>query len=574
MLSLNTERSKGTTGDSLELTDVLKNGTLSTLANEDICEKNDSSTSGSRETVGRAKDDTNYPKGAKMFLIVVSLCLAVFLMALDNSVITTAIPKITDDFGSVLDVGWYGSAYLLTTASLQLIFGKIYTFWSIKLVFLSTIAVFELGSLICAVAPSSTAFIVGRAIAGSGSAGIFSGALLIITHTSPLAKRPTYIGLAGGMYGIASVAGPIIGGVLTDNVSWRWCFYINLPLGGVTALAIWLILKDPQRDVPTLQTWMDRIRVLDPIGTLIFLPAMVCLLLTLQWGGSKYSWNDGRIIALLVLSGVLIIAFLLIQLRLQEAATVPPRIFRNRSVWAGCLYGFCTSSAFFLVIYYIPIWFQAIQGVSAIESGIRNLPMMISTILMSIMVGGLVTALGYYTPFMIAAAILSSVGAGLLSTFAVHTSSGKWIGYQILFGIGYSLGSRQPLVAVQAALETKDIPIGTSIIMFLQTLGGMIFVSIGNSIFTNSLVNSLAHNVPSVNPTIITTTGATDIKNIVSAEELPKVLIAYNHALDQAFLAAAAMAALSVFGSVLVPWLSVKQNYHEVDEPVNETTSK
>jgi hypothetical protein len=339
-------------------------------------------------------------------------------------------------------------------------------------------------------------------------------------------------------------------------------------------LIIFLILKDPQRDVPKLHTWIDRLWALDPIGTLFFLPAMVCLLLALQWGGTTYSWSNGRIIALLVLFGVLTIAFLLVQVRLKEAATVPPRIFANRSVWAGCLYGFCTGGAFFLIIYYVPIWFQAIQGVSAIQSGIRNLPMMISTILMSIVVGGLVTALGYYTPFMIAAAILSSVGAGLLSTFDVHTPASKWIGYQILFGIGYGLGSRQPLVAVQAALKTEDIPVGTSVVMFLQTLGGTIFVSIGNSIFTNSIVSSLEQNVPSVNPATITAAGASDIQSIVSAEDLPQVLVAYNHALNQAFLAAASMAALSVFGSVLVPWMSVKKNHAKVEEPTEEASCK
>lgn len=339
-------------------------------------------------------------------------------------------------------------------------------------------------------------------------------------------------------------------------------------------MVIFFILQDPQRDVPKLQTWIERLRALDPIGTLFFMPAMVCLLLALQWGGTEYSWSNGRIIALLVLFGILTIAFLLMQVRLKEGATVPPRIFANRSVWAGCLYGFCTGAAFFLIIYYVPIWFQAIQGVSAIESGIRNLPMMISTIIMSIVVGGLVTALGYYTPFMIAAAVLSSVGAGLLSTFDVHTPSSKWIGYQILFGIGYGLGSRQPLVAVQAALQTKDIPIGTSVVMFLQTLGGTIFVSIGNSIFTNSLVSSLERNVPSVNPATITAAGASDIKSIVSAEDLPQVLAAYNHALTQAFLAAASMAALSIFGSILAPWMSVKKNYTKVDEPAEEADRK
>ena len=172
-----------------------------------------------------------YPSGLKLTTIMVGLCLAVFLVALDNTIITTCIPRITDAFHALNDVGWYGSAYLLTTCAFQLLFGKLYTHLDIKMVFLSAIAVFEIGSLICGVAPTSTALIVGRAIAGLGAAGIFSGSLIIIAHSVSLEKRPVYTSIVTGMYGIASVAGPLMGGALTDNVSWRWCFYINLPIG-------------------------------------------------------------------------------------------------------------------------------------------------------------------------------------------------------------------------------------------------------------------------------------------------------------------------------------------------------
>jgi MFS family permease len=148
-------------------------------------------------------------------------------MAVDNSIIATAIPEITNEFKSLPDVGWYGSAYLLTTAALQLLFGRFYTFFSIKLIYLIAIFIFELGSLICAVAQNSVTLIVGRAVAGVGSAAVFSGALIILAYSVPLEKRPIYSGMIGSMYGIASVSGPLLGGVFTDKVSWRWCFYIK-----------------------------------------------------------------------------------------------------------------------------------------------------------------------------------------------------------------------------------------------------------------------------------------------------------------------------------------------------------
>ncbi|KAJ6180746.1 hypothetical protein N7519_011207 [Penicillium mononematosum] len=186
-----------------------------------------------------------YPKGPQLALITLALCLGVFLVALDNSIIATAIPKITVQFHSLEDVGWYGSAYLLTTASLQLLFGKFYTFFNVKWTYLFAIGLFELGSLICGVANSSLTLIMGRAVAGIGSAGIFSGSLIIVAHSVALKRRPLYNSCIGGMFGISSVAGPLLGGVFTDKVTWRWCFYINLPIGAVTVLVITIFFTAP-----------------------------------------------------------------------------------------------------------------------------------------------------------------------------------------------------------------------------------------------------------------------------------------------------------------------------------------
>lgn len=503
------------------------------------------------------EDGTDYPQGIKLGFITLALCLCVFLMALDNSIIATAIPKITDQFHSLGDVGWYGSAYLLTTAALQLLFGKFYTFFSIKWVYLITIAIFELGSLICAVAPNSVALIVGRAIAGVGSAGIFSGSLIILAYSVPLEKRPMYTGLIGSMYGIASVAGPLLGGAFTDKVTWRWCFYINLPIGAITIGVIMLFFPDPVRKANN-ETWRQRFKQFDPYGTVVFMPAIICLLLALQWGGTTYEWKSWRIILLFVFFAVLIIIFIFVQYKQQDNATVPPRIIFKRSVWASGFFSFSVGAAFLGAVYYLPIWFQAVKGASAVKSGIMNLPMLIACVLMSVVAGILVTMVGYYTPMMIVGSVFTAIGFGLLTLLTPGTSSAKWIGYQIIAGAGVGLGMQQPLMAVQTVLDIKDVPTGTSIIVFLQTLGGALFVSIAQNVFSNKLVQYVGEYVPGLDPNVVLATGATSIQSTIPKDMLPGVTLAYNDALTSTFVVFTAMASVSILGSVFVEWKSVK----------------
>ncbi|OAA76660.1 DHA14-like major facilitator [Akanthomyces lecanii RCEF 1005] len=495
----------------------------------------------------------------QLALVMLALCLAVFCQALDTTIIATAIPSITTEFNSLDDVGWYGSSYLLANCSFLLLYGKLYNLFPVHWVFLVALGIFELGSLVCGVTPTSVGLIIGRAIQGIGAGGILSGATLIIAALFPLDKRPMYQGSLGSMYALASVAGPLLGGVITEYVTWRLCFYINLPIGLVAAVIIVAFtrgLKAP--DSPTL-SFREKVMSLDPFGILLFLPMIICLLLAIMWGGSTYPWSNARIIVLFVLGGLLLIGFVWLQVHESDRAMVPLSVARDRTVWASCVFSFFLFGSLLVLTYYLPIWFQAIKGSTASESGIRILPLLLGSVVLSLVGGVLVSVNGYYTWLCILSSVLVSVGSGLMTTFKPSSGIGKWIGYQAIYGAGIGFGMQQPLIAIQAALPEKQVAEGTSLIIFIQTFGGAILLSVGQSLFTNSLVRNVAKADLPLDPSSLLSGGATNLDRLIAPEYLEQLREAYNDAIIEAFYAAVATAALSLIGSVFMPWFSVKK---------------
>ncbi|KAF4772788.1 MFS general substrate transporter [Colletotrichum scovillei] len=510
-----------------------------------------------RHSSAALSEEPEYPGSAQVAVIMACILSAIFLMSLDRTIIATAIPRMTDEFHSIQDIGWYGSAFMVTTCCFQLLWGKVYTFYPAKYVFLALFGIFEIGSAICGAAPSSLVFIIGRAIAGMGSAGILSGAIVLMMGAVPLAKRPLYNGFFSAVLGTSSVVGPLLGGAFTSRVTWRWCFFINLPIGGAAMVVIFFALKPSPAAVPGL-TVRQQLQKLDLLGELFLFPSLICLLLALQWGGITYDWNSWRVILLLVMFAVCLIVFIVVEVLRQENATIQLEVIKNRTVVSAMWYMFCLASTMLLLIYYLPIWFQVIKGKSAVDSGVATLPFVISLVVASTLSGQLVGRLGYYTPFTMLSSVLMPVGAGLLSTFKVNTGSGSWIGFQIILGFGIGLGLQHGPIAVQTVLQRKHIPMAVSLVFFCQQLGGAIFVSVGQNVLNSKLIEGLTDAVKDLDPQTIVNTGATALRDILPAADLPTVLVKYNEAIRWVFIVGTVTASLSALGSFTLEWKSVK----------------
>lgn len=293
------------------------------------------------------------------------------------------------------------------------------------------VAVFESGSIVCATAPTSNALIIGRAIAAIGGAGIAPGAFVLISIFVPLRSRPKYIGGLGSMFGLASIIGPVTSGYLTA-VTWRWCFWINVPIGAMSFVLLLALTPKSPPPVKPANTWHEKIAQLDPLGFILIGPSVICLLFALQWGGTKFTWNNGRIIGLFVIFGIFGFAFIASQAWRKDQATVPPQVFLQRSILAGSIANFGIGSVLVVYAFYLPIWFQVIQGKSPQNSGLSLIPLLLS-IVIAVIGGGIATStvLGYYTPLMIVGSAILIVGSALITTWEANTGNGMWIGYQV-----------------------------------------------------------------------------------------------------------------------------------------------
>ena len=476
-----------------------------------------------------------HPSGALLVCIVLALVLAIFLVSLDLTIVATAIPKITDEFHGLADVSWYSAAFFMTISGFQSAWGKVYKYFPLKISFLISIFIFELGSLICGVAPNSAALIVGRAIAGLGAAGIGSGTYTIIAFSASPKNRPMFTGIIGTSYGIAAVVGPLIGGAFANKVSWRWCFYINLPIGAISVFIILLFFKTPSAAKPKSASLREKLLQMDLVGVVVVMGAVISYILALHYGGQTYPWNSSRVVGLLVGFVVLSATFVLWEWCQEDRAMVPFRLAKDRVYLVSSVFAFFFSGAYFLIIYYLPIYFQVIDNVSPEISGVRNLPLILAVTVSMLAAGAYISVTGIAAPIIVAGTALGTVCTGLLYTLDIGTGEGKWMGYQIIGGVGWGIASQIPIITVQATAPATDLAEVTAILLFLQTVGGAFMISAAQAALVNVLIKVLSHSAPDIDPVTVVNTGATDLRRFFSADQVPGILVAYMRGLKISF---------------------------------------
>ncbi|KAI5861394.1 putative MFS transporter [Durotheca rogersii] len=510
--------------------------------------------------------EPEYATGFRLFLVMFTIFMCTLLTALEIGIIATAIPGITDDFHRLEDVGWYGSATFLLAGASSPMWGKMYKYLSVKYTYLATVALYLVGSLVAAAAPTSAAVIAGRAIQGWGGSGTLSGSVLVINYVARPKARPVLIGLWMGVFMVSTILGPVIGGAFTSGITWRWCFWINLPLGGPIVGFLLLFLRVPKHIKPTPATWREIILQLDLPGFSLLLVSLICLTLALQWGGQTKPWDDGSVIATLVLCLALTIIFVVVEELQGARAMIPLRLLKPRMTWANALYSYVSNSALYQIMFYLPIFFQSIHGQSAITSGVNTLPFLALFALGAMVSGAVIGKTRLLQPYQLTSAILMTGGAALFYTIEIDTSSAWYFGAEVLFGFGLGLGNQIPMTAVQGFSTLEDVANSTGIMLMCQSISGAYFITVAQSLFANRMLQTLAVSSPQIDVVKVLNTGASELRHVFRGDDLAAVVDAYMVGIKDVFAAAMVCSAAAALIALVIPFKKLPDHGDERTE--------
>lgn len=422
-----------------------------------------------------------------IYVAIIGLMLGMFMAMLDNLIVGTALPTIVGDLGGIAHLSWVVTAYALATAAATPIWGKLGDLHGRKGMFMSAIVVFLTGSALTGVSQNMGQLIGFRAVQGLGAGGLMVGAMAIIGDLVPPRERGRFQGLIGGMMPLAFVGGPLLGGFLTDNLSWRWAFYINIPLGVLALLVTGLGMRLHTRHVKAK---------IDYIGAFLLTVGIVALTLVASWGGTEYPWGSRQIIVLAVVSVVSLAAFVFAEGRVAEPI-VPPRLFRSRNFTVAQILSFLIGAAMFGAVNFLPQYMQYVQGASATKSGLLLLPLMFGMLVVMLLTGQLITRNGRYRIYPIIGGAVLTAGMLLLVLLKVDTSTVVSSGLTVVAGLGMGFIMQNTMLVTQNSVELRDMGAASGSVTLFRTIGGSLGVALLGSIYTSRLKDSLAQRLGS-----------------------------------------------------------------------------
>ncbi|MFG3263525.1 DHA2 family efflux MFS transporter permease subunit [Streptomyces bobili] len=467
-----------------------------------------------------------------------ALLLGMLLAALDQTIVSTALPTIVSDLGGMEHLSWVVTAYLLASTAATPLWGKLGDQYGRKRLFQIAIVIFLIGSALCGMAQNMPQLIGFRALQGLGGGGLMVLSMAIVGDIVPPRERGRYQGLFGAVFGATSVLGPLLGGLFTEHLSWRWVFYVNLPLGAVALAVIAAVLHIPRKSAK---------HVIDYLGTLLIASVATCLVLVASLGGTTWGWGSPQIIGLAVLGVALAFVFVAVERRAAEPV-LPLKLFRIRTFTLSAVISFIVGFAMFGAMTYLPTFLQVVQGVSPTLSGVHMLPMVAGLLLASTASGQIVSRTGRWKVFPVTGTAVTAIGLLLLHQLDEHSSTAVMSAFFFVFGLGLGLVMQVLVLIVQNAVSYEDLGVATSGATFFRSIGASFGVAIFGTVFTNRLGDKLADAFRGVDlPSGISLDALEADPRVIGdlpAALRPEVLHAYASSITDVFLYAAPVALL------------------------------
>jgi EmrB/QacA subfamily drug resistance transporter len=422
----------------------------------------------------------------QIMVIMSGLMLGMLLAALDQTIVATALPTIVGDLGGLNHLSWVVTAYLVASTVTTPLYGKFSDIYGRKRTFQFAIVVFLFGSALAGLSQSMIELIAFRGLQGIGAGGLMTLAMTIIGDVVPPRQRGRYQGYMGAVFALASVIGPLLGGFFVDQLSWRWVFYVNIPVGAVALVVTSIVL-----DLP----YTRMVHRIDWAGTVLLVSAVGSILLAVTWGGTQYAWGSPIITALSVVGAILLVAFVMVERRAAEPV-LPLHLFRNRVFAVSTATMFIVGLAMFGGIIYLPLFLQVVGRKSATSAGLLLLPLILGIVFTSILSGRVISRTGRYKAFPVVGMLVMSLGLYLLSTMGPTTTEASAGVYMVVLGLGLGMVMQVLVLAVQNAVERRDLGTATGAATFLRSMGGSFGVALFGAVLSNRLATNLANMLP------------------------------------------------------------------------------